>query len=280
VWLSVGDLMAKLLLASDVLVLGWIISPAAVTTYVLTSYAARTGTGIFVFTAGSAMPGLGGVLGKKQFASAVKIRHELRMLTWLFTTVVGATILAWNASFLHLWVGSRNYAGPWVNLLIVLIALQTAFIRTDSYIIDASLRPRARVIFGAITVVVTLALGIVLTHALGIAGICLALLIGRAIQSISYPMIVHSCLEKPRMSMSERLAAVRMALTTAVLFAAASIFGRLWLAQHWYVWLGGVAATAVCVAGLTLVLGPTPTDRRAIIARIRNMVTGLRGGHD
>jgi len=276
VWLSVGDLVAKLLLASDVLVLGWIISPAAVTTYVLTSYAARTGTGIFVFTAGAAMPGLGGVLGKKQFASAVKIRHELRMLTWLFTTVVGATILAWNHSFLHLWVGSQNYAGPWVNLLIVLNALQTAFIRTDSYIIDAALRPRARVIFGAITVVATLTLGFVLTHALGIAGICLALLIGRAIQSISYPMIVHSCLEKPRMQMSERIAAVRMAVTTALLFAAASIVGRLWVAPQWYLWLGGVAGTMLFVSVFTLFVGPTPTDRRAIIARIRAMVTGLR----
>ncbi|PYO94224.1 MAG: hypothetical protein DMD62_06405 [Gemmatimonadetes bacterium] len=276
VWLAVGDLVAKLLLASDVLVLGWIISPAAVTTYVLTSYAARTGTGIFVFTAGAAMPGLGGVLGKKQFASAAKIRHELRMLTWLFTTVVGATILAWNHSFLHLWVGSKNYAGPWVDLLIVCNALQTAFIRTDSYIIDASLRPRARVIFGAITVVATLTLGVVLTHALGIAGICLALLIGRAIQSISYPLIVSSCLEKPRLNMAERLAAIRMAITTVVLFAAASIAGRVLIAPHWFMWLGGVLLTVAFVGAFTLFLGPTSADRRIIVGRVRAMVTGLR----
>src|SRR5207237_8055773 len=201
---------------------------------------ARTGTGIFVFTASAAMPGLGGVLGKKQFASAVKIRHELRMLTWLFTTVIGATILAWNHSFLHLWVGSRNYAGPCVDLLIVFVAMQTAFIRTDSCIIDAALRPRARVIFGAITVVATLGLGIVLTQALGIVGICIGLLAGRTIQSVAYPLIVHSCLEKPRIDMSERLAAVRMAVPTAVLFAAGNIAGRVLLAPRWSIWLGGV----------------------------------------
>jgi O-antigen/teichoic acid export membrane protein len=276
VWLSVGDLLAKLLLASDVLVLGWIISPAAVTTYVLTSYAARTGTGIFVFTAGAAMPGLGGVLGKKQFASAVKIRHELRMLTWLFTTVIGATILAWNHSFLHLWVGSRNYAGPWVDLLIVCVAMQTAFIRTDSYIIDAALRPRARVIFGAITVVATLSLGIVLTHALGIVGICIGLLAGRLVQSVAYPLIVRSCLEKPKIHATERLAAIRMAITTAVLFTAANIAGRELLAPRWFIWLGGVALTLAFVAAFALFLGPTPTDRRAIIARVRAMASGLR----
>src|ERR1051326_5900417 len=57
VWLAVGDLVSKLLLASDVLVLGWVVSPVAVTTYVLTSYSARIGLGVFVFTAGAAMPG-------------------------------------------------------------------------------------------------------------------------------------------------------------------------------------------------------------------------------
>ncbi|HLZ45770.1 MAG TPA: oligosaccharide flippase family protein [Gemmatimonadales bacterium] len=276
VWLSVGDLVSKLLLASDVLILGWIISPATVTTYVLTSYAAKTGTGIFVFMAGAAMPGLGGVLGKKQYANAVKIRHELRVLTWLFTTVVGATILAWNHSFLQLWVGSKNYAGPWVDLLIVTIALQTALIRTDSYIIDAALRPRARVIFGAITVIATLGLGIVLTRAFGIVGLCIGMLAGRAIQSVAYPIIVHACLEKPGRKRAEQLAAIRMTIATIVLFAGASVAGRLMLAHSWAVWLAGVIVTLAFVAAFTLFVGPTQQDRRAIIRRIRAMVTGLK----
>jgi O-antigen/teichoic acid export membrane protein len=280
VWLSVGDLLSKLLLASDVLVLGWIISPAAVTTYVLTSYAARTGTGIFVFTAGAAMPGLGGVLGKKLFASAVKIRHELRMLTWLFTTVIGATILVWNHSFIHLWVGSKNYAGPWVDLLVVLIALQTALIRTDAYIIDAALRPRARVIFGAVSVVATLALGIVLTHAWGIVGLCISMLVGRAIQSIAYPLIVHACLERPKRQMAEHLAAARLGATTVLLFAAASLTGRLLLAPSWMIWLPGVLLTLAFVTAFTLFVGPTPTDRRLIVSRVRAMAAGLRRHKD
>ena len=124
-----------------------------------------------MFTAGAAMPGFGGVLGQKQFARAVQLRRELRTMTWLFTTIVGATVLIWNPSFLHLWVGSKNYAGPVVNLLIVLVISQTAFIRTDSYIIDAALRPRGRVVIGALTVIATLGLGILLTHLFGIVGL-------------------------------------------------------------------------------------------------------------
>ena len=275
-WLSVGDLIAKLMLASDVLILGAVISPAAVTTYALTSYAARTGLGVFGFSAGAAMPGLGGVLGKKEFGRAVQIRHELRMLTWLFTTIVGATILVWNHSFLNLWVGATHYAGPWVDLLIVCFVCQTAFIRTDSYIIDAALRPRGRVVIGAVTVVATLALGITLTHAFGIVGLCLGLLLGRAIQSVSYPLIVRSCLDKPALTMAARLAALRMAVTTAVLFAAANLAGRQIVASSWPVWLLGVVLSVGLFAAVSLLLGPTPSDRQIILRRVRAMVSGLR----
>jgi O-antigen/teichoic acid export membrane protein len=276
VWLSVGELVAKLLLASDVLILGAVVSPAAVTTFVLTGYAARTGLGIFVFTAGSAMPGMGGVLGKGQIHRAVQLRRELLTLTWLFVTVVGATILIWNRSFLHLWVGSRNYAGPWVDLLIVMVVGQTAFIRTDSYIIDAALRPKGRVVVGAITVVATLALGITLTKAFGILGLSLGMLMGRAIQSVSYPLIVRSCLNHPERTATHRLMAVRMAITTALLFAAASMLGRRFQAPNFPVWFGAVVLTLLVCFGITLGLGLGSADRQVVIGRFRTMVQGLR----
>ena len=276
VWLAVGDLVSKLLLASDVLILGWVISPAAVTSYVLTSYAARIGLGVFVFTAGAAMPGFGGVLGQKQFARAVQLRSELRTLTWLFTTVVGTAVLLWNPSFLHLWVGSKNYAGPLVNLLIVLVISQTALIRTDSYIIDAALRPGGRVILGAITVVATLALGITLTHLLGIVGLCLGLFLGRSIQSIGYPLIVRKCLQHPPTAPARRWAAIRMAVVTALLFGGATFLSRNLGAPSWPIFAAGVALTVPAVAAFALVIGAPPATRRMLIGRIRAMVNGLK----
>jgi O-antigen/teichoic acid export membrane protein len=278
VWLSVGELVAKLLLASDVLILGAIISPAAVTTFVLTGYAARTGLGIFVFTAGSAMPGVGGVLGHRQFDRAAQLRRELMTLTWLFVTVVGATVLLWNHSFLSLWVGARNYAGPWVDLLIVLVVGQTAFIRTDSYIIDAALRPKGRVVVGAITVIATLGLGIILTHAWGILGLCIGMLAGRAIQSVSYPLIVRSCLNHPVAPPGARVAALRLAVVTAVLFAGATTLSRYVRAPNWPLWAAGVAVSLPLFAVLALALGPTSQVRRTVISRIRGMVAGVRKG--
>src|SRR5437867_6005749 len=80
-WLTVGEAVAKLLLACDVIILGWVVSPAVVTTYVLTGYAARTAIGIHVFAAGAAMPGLGGLIGRGEQDRARAVRRELLTLT-------------------------------------------------------------------------------------------------------------------------------------------------------------------------------------------------------
>jgi O-antigen/teichoic acid export membrane protein len=276
VWLSVGDLITKLLLASDVLILGAVISPAAVTTYALTSYAARTALGIHVFTAGAAVPGLGGVLGERQYARATQIRRELLVLTWLFVTAVGTTILLWNRSFLALWVGERNYAGPWVDLLIVVTMLQTAFIRTDAYIIDAALKPKLRVLVGALSATVTLGMGVALTHAFGIIGLCAGVLAGRAIQSIAFPVLVRTCLGRPAAPSETRTGAARLTAITVVLFGVAAIAGARLRAPSWPVWGSAVALTAAFVFGVALAAGPPAPLRLSLVARLRAIATGVR----
>src|SRR5207249_7925947 len=193
-WLTVGEAVAKLLLACDVLILGWVVSPAVVTTYVLTGYAARTAIGIHVFAAGAAMPGLGGLIGRGEQDRARAVRRELLTLTWLFATTVGVTVLCWIRSFLALWVGQQHYGGPWLNLLIILTAVQTVFIRTDAYVIDAALRPRPRVLAGAGAALVTIALAVPLTRLFGPVGLCIGLLGGRAVQSAAYPLLVRASL--------------------------------------------------------------------------------------
>src|SRR5439155_1240191 len=121
-WLAGGDLIAKLLLGSDVLILGTLLSPAAVTTYVLTAYAPRAAVAVHGSAVGAAMPGLAGLIGEGQYGRAALARGDLMVLTWLFATAVGTTILLWNRSFVALWVGREHYGGAVVDLLIVCIA--------------------------------------------------------------------------------------------------------------------------------------------------------------
>jgi O-antigen/teichoic acid export membrane protein len=273
-WLSAGDLIAKIVLASDVLILGAVLAPALVTTYVLTGYAPRMAVGVHVLATGAAIPGLGGVLGRREYGRAATARREMLLMTWLFTTVVGGTILLWNPSLLSLWVGAENYAGGWIGLLIVLIAAQTAFIRVDAYVIDAALKPRLRVLVGAVAAVLTIGLGIGLTRAFGMTGLCVALLIGRGAQSVTYPLLARASLGGARAL--PPVQAARLAALTVVVFAATALLGSRVLVSGWAAWAGGAVLTSVALAAFCLAAGPSPEARRALIRRGRMLVR--RGG--
>jgi len=146
--------------------------------YVLTGYAARMAVNVHVLAAGGAIPGIGGVIGLRQYEKAVGLRNELLSVTWLFAATVGVTILLWNRSFLGLWVGSQNYAGTWVNLLIVFVMAQTAFVRSDAYVIDSALQLRQRVLVTVAAAVLTIGLSILLTLRFGVLGLCAGILAG------------------------------------------------------------------------------------------------------
>src|SRR3989442_839848 len=196
-WIAIGEVVAKVALASDVIILGMVVSPALVTTYVLTGYAGRIAVGLLVFTTGAAMPGLGGVIGRGEYEWAARLRREIMTLTWVFVTAVGGAILLWNRSFLALWVGPENYAGFWTNLLIVVATVQTALVRTDAYVLDATLQPRLRVWVAAVGGAGLVGASLALTPSLGIVGVCLGVLAGRLVQTIAYPLLVDRGLHRP-----------------------------------------------------------------------------------
>jgi O-antigen/teichoic acid export membrane protein len=259
-WIAVGDAVAKLLLASDVIVLGMVLSATTVTTYVLTGYAALLSVNLHSLAADAVIPGMAGIIGAKNYARAALLRRELLAVTGLFVTATGSSILLWNRSFVHLWVGSENYAGPAINFFLVLIAAQTAFIRCDSYIIDAALQPGRRVRVSAVAATIALSLSVLLTWYGGMAGLCLGILAGRAIQTVWYPILVKGCFQGTS-EVSPRWLA-RPLLTMAVLFAGAAYLGEHLEVQYWVAWAVAVTTTALIALVIAFQLG-LPAELRA-----------------
>jgi len=273
-WYSVGEAIAKLLLASDAIILGILVSPAAVASYVLTGYAARLAVNIHVLAAGGVIPGIGGVIGRRQYDKAARLRYELLAVTWLFATAVGGAILLWNRSFLALWVGSDNYAGGVVNLLIVLVMAQTTLIRSDAFIIDSTLQPRARVYVAGATVAITIALATLLTWQFGMVGLCVGVLVGRLTQSIAYPVLTNNCLgRQPRPPIA---AFVRPLVVLLLLLAACAYAGQALLVRNWALWALGSAVSFALILGIALVAGLPADYRRAVLERVREASHALR----
>jgi O-antigen/teichoic acid export membrane protein len=277
-WIAAGDLVAKLLLASDVLVLGMVLSATTVTTYVLTGYAARLAVNLYSLASDAAMPGIAGIIGAQSYTRAALLRRELLAITAVFVAVAGSTILLWNRSFVHLWVGSENYAGSWTNLLLVLIAAQTAFIRCDAYLIDAALQPGRRVRVSLIAAAATLTFTVLLTWQAGMVGLCLGILAGRATQMIWYPELVRRCLgQVPELSLRWL---ARPVGTMGILFGLAAYLGQHLVVENWLIWAFGVVFTLALVLGIMLAASLPADLRAAVLARMADMAgrLGLRLG--
>jgi O-antigen/teichoic acid export membrane protein len=251
-----------------------VLSPSVVTTYVLTGYAALLSVNLHSLAADAGIPGLAGIIGGRDYPRAAQLRRELLSGSLLFAAAAGCAILAWNRSFIHLWVGAENYAGLWPNLLLVLMSAQTAFIRCDAYIIDAALQPGRRVRVSAVAAIVAVGLSVLLTHYAGIVGLCLAILAGRAIQTIWYPVLVRDCLHGAVGASRWWLA--RPLSLMGLLFAASAYLGHHLLVTRWAAWVAVVLLTAATAFLVTLQWGLPLELRSAVHSRALELAARIR----
>jgi len=271
VWWFGWTLINRFLMASDIIILGFVASSAAVTTYTLTGFAGVTLMTLATTMLGAVTPGLGGVIGLKQFEKASALRAEMLTVNWLLLTALGSTILLWNRSFVSLWVGAEHYAGFWANLLIVVVIVQFMFIRNDAFVIDLTLELREKVIVGAIAAVLSVALSIALIPSLGIAGLCLGMIGGRLVLSVSYPLILKRKLGAAGRARLREL--VRPGLTMGCMFAAACYLSRTLLVESWSLWLLCASVSFSFALGFALIAGLDGNKRRSLLRRLTMLRT-------
>lgn len=275
VWFMGWNLVRNLMLVSDVVILGFLVSAEAVADYSLSKYAPETLISIIALMNIGIAPGLGGIIGSGLFKKAANIRGEIMSLTWMVTTALGATILVWNRSFLHLWVGPGHFVGSSSLFLITLVATQFVLIRSDVGIIDLSLDLRRKVIIGFVSAAATIVIAGILVgyFKLGVIGLCLGLIIGRMLLSIGYPSIVGRFLGVSVQSQLQN--SLRPALVTVSLYLFASwLDGRINLGSQtglmgWINLGGGSGITAGVFLLAAFHLGLSGPQRKSALRRLR-----------
>ena len=271
VWWFAWATVSKFLMASDILILGMVASSSDVATYALTSFAGTTLLSLVTIVLGAVTPGLGGVIGQKQYQRASEIRIEMMTISWLILAAVGSTILLWNRSFIFLWVGPQHYSGFWANLLMVLMIVQLIYIRNDSYIIDLTLQLREKVLMAVVAAVISIVLSALLIPRMGIAGLCLGMILGRLALTISYPFVINKQLG--RSSRPELTGALRPAAVMTLMFVVSAYLGTVLLADHWFIW-GICAGISFGLAlGVGLIAGLNRKSRSAIVKRLTMLRT-------
>jgi O-antigen/teichoic acid export membrane protein len=275
-WFTGWKVLMQLMAGGDLLVLGFFGSVELVTVYALSKFVPEALTALLATIVQAVSPGLGGVIGKGEHAKAVRVRAELMMVTWVLVTVAGAGILVWNASFLGLWVSDVATPGTIATLLIVVTAAQFIFIRNDAFIIDLTLDLRPKVLIGIASTGLSLGLAAVLcSMGGGIVGLCIGLLIGRSILTVSYPWLIGRAIGQP---LGAQLRGVlRPVLVTAAIFAVATSVGREFVVDSWVELVLGSIATAGIVAVVATLLGMNASQRRYLLRRARRMLPSPAG---
>jgi O-antigen/teichoic acid export membrane protein len=270
IWYAAWDVVNRLLISSDVVLLGLLISASTVTDYVLTSYAANTLiVGVVTMMIGAAAPGLGGLIGEKKYAKVIELRKEMLWMSSLSAGVLGTMILLWNPSFVRLWVGREHYAGMWVNLLLVLIAVQLLFLRNEIYLIDLTLNVRRKVILGFIAFWISSSFSVILTPFFGIIGLCLGILLGRSILSIAYPAIAGGFFG---LSVSGQLRSfLRPIVVMGLLFTMSTYIGEMELANDWARLITYTVVSAPLVLVAMFWAGFSGEQRRLLTRRVMSL---------
>ncbi len=231
-WYLAWALVNKVILNGDLVILGVIASSVEAGIYSVSVFAAQSSVSVMGLAVGAAIPGLGGLLGDKKFTQVIGLRRELMTYSWVISMVFAGIILSLNQSFVSLWVGTENYAGHLVDLLIVLSSVQLILIRNDAFIIDLTLNLKHKVLFGLLSASVTIGLAAYWIPVLGIAGLCLAVVAGRLILTLAYPILIGRYLKHRTIRLTTIL---RFGIGTALILLSSVLLGQeLDLDNLWY----------------------------------------------
>lgn len=251
-WYAAAALMNKLLRASDVLVLGWIASATAVTTYTLSRYSVSTVLALGYMMIGAVAPGLGSLISAGNARRVVEVRDEMFALTAVISAVLGGTILVVNPSFVTLWVGPENYAGAAANFLIVLVAVQWLFIQNETFVIALTLDVSVQVLLGIVAALLSIGLSFRLVPSHGIVGLCLSILAGRFLLTLAYPIITRNFLGADHARLLLR--AVRPVVLLLALLAFLGWVGSRLLLHGWLQLVFATVASVLLLAPLSFLV--------------------------
>jgi O-antigen/teichoic acid export membrane protein len=127
----------KLLLASDMLLIGWLLGATQVAAYTFSSYIYQTGISISLLGTSARVPFLVKALKSDNLDAAAKRTVEMRRRVLFVTAFVALVNVLINSQFVDLWVGFSQYMGRDVDVLLGLALIQVGMIRCDCQILDA-----------------------------------------------------------------------------------------------------------------------------------------------
>jgi O-antigen/teichoic acid export membrane protein len=190
-WTIGWVLVDKLFLTCELIVLSVMVGAVAVTQYTFTTFVMQFVLSIALVTASGFTPMLGAQLGASKMTEAAELAGSVRHLVIGVAVLGSSAILAFNGTFVALWVGRDQFLGTTLNALFIVAGLQLILIRVDGQILDVTMRIAPKVLVGLFSSAGGIVAGCVAfaaSHDIAIA--LVAIIAMRLISNVAYPIFV------------------------------------------------------------------------------------------
>lgn len=205
---------------------------------------------MFLYRFGAAVfPGMANLVGSDQRSRAGKIYHQVMSLYTSTGVLLTATYLAANYSFMAVWVGTDQFGGVWLTVLIGISVLFNARASLLSYLYGGTGRIVASSYLVVLEGIIRLPLMIVLMGAFDLPGFPLA----KTLTALVACEITSWLIRKELTGNTQRQEAIRLrlAITYGGILLVAMVLGTIvWPAS----WFGLILGTAVFISLSTLIL--------------------------
>lgn len=262
-WVLSWTFVSKILLSSELLLLGYLVGAEKVSSYVFSTYIIQLGLALALMTGGSLTPMMGGLLGEKKYEELKPLVEGFRELLLFVAVVIGGGVMSLNGSFVSLWVGEEYFLGSTVNALIVVAFFQLLLLRGEAQIQDLSLNIRSKVLMGVCGSVISVALAIVLYWLFKDIGfIFIGVITGRILMTLSFPVMVNKIVGGKGYPLSKVVVAIMMLIVCYII-------GQNLLLHSWLYFLLSfmVIAGGLVITGYLLLLSNSAKS----LLRVRNI---------
>jgi O-antigen/teichoic acid export membrane protein len=185
-FLFLAGLATQVILYTDRLVIGKIISLAAVAVFSLTVRIPEVGMGLLARITDNAGPSAAEILNKGDVAQARAYFHRLMLVIAVLSTVALWIMAAMNEWFIRLWIGPSFFAGRIVLLLALIVMLQQTLTRAGVAFLNAKGIARPLSVMALVEATLNIALSIFLGYHLGLVGVLLGTVVAAALTSMWY----------------------------------------------------------------------------------------------
>lgn len=263
-WTLLSSLGQALLTASDVILIGYFISPSAAGMYSSTGALNRFLTLPMLTLLSSASIGLNGISGRREWPRLTQVSRELMVLSVALVTVSSVITIMLNASFVQRWAGAAFFAGPSITIGVTALIGAQFLYRFASILLDGLLEFKSKAYILLTAGLLTIGLSGLAVRPFGAIGVLLATGISVLLASGWMFWIFH---ERTGLGCGDLFKGVgRPCLVGALLIA-----GACWLKVHLTTWAGLAVASVVAASTSGLVMlyfGLDQPSREKVISRL------------